>query len=91
MTIKSGMSRIYTAWETRPLQIIMGLALLFRMLAVVFAKGYGMHDDHFCVIDVAQQWLNGTLSVIDKGDNVRSLIYPWLHYALFFGLENRHD
>jgi hypothetical protein len=65
----------------------MGLALLFRMLAVVFAKGYGMHDDHFCVIDVAQQWLNGTLSVIDKGDNVRSLIYPWLHYALFFGLE----
>jgi hypothetical protein len=85
--LKTIIHSISSVWEKRPLWIIMGLALFFRVLAAVFAKGYGMHDDHFCVIDVAQQWLNGTLSVIDKGDNVRSLIYPWLHYALFFALE----
>ena len=85
--MKSIVRSISLAWEERPLPIIMGLALFFRVLAAVFAKGYGMHDDHFCVIDYAQQWLKGTLSVIDKGDNVRSLIYPGLHFALFYALE----
>jgi hypothetical protein len=70
-------------WRKSPLPLIMFLALLFRLFAVVFAKGYGMHDDHFGVIDIAQRWLDGTEHPYSKGQGWLSPLYPWLHYLLF--------
>jgi len=37
-------SCIKTCWNDRPIVIIMGLAILFRLLAAVFSKGWGMLD-----------------------------------------------
>ena len=46
-------------WEKKPLKLIIGLAVLTRLVAAVFAKGFGMHDDHFLIIEAAQSWVDG--------------------------------
>jgi len=61
----------------------MAIAVLFRLIAVIFAKGYGMHDDHFCVIDIAQRWVDGSRDWLGSGVHWRSLVYPGLHFLLF--------
>lgn len=66
-------------------------ALLVRLLAVIFSVGYGMHDDHFNVIEVAQSWADGKnvgnwLPNVPKGttaDVSHSLFYPGVHFLLF--------
>lgn len=35
------------------------VALLARLVAVLFSKGYGMHDDHFLIIEAAASWVDG--------------------------------
>jgi hypothetical protein len=45
--------------ENETLKSILFVALILRLIAVVFAKGFGMHDDHFLVIEVAQSWVDG--------------------------------
>ncbi|MCB0484019.1 MAG: hypothetical protein KDC37_05600, partial [Flavobacteriales bacterium] len=42
-----------------PLPTVLLLALVPRLVAAIFSKGYGMHDDHFLVIEAAQSWLDG--------------------------------
>ena len=44
-------------WEKNPLVVIMALAVIFRLLAAIFAKGWGMFDDHFIVIESAGSWV----------------------------------
>ena len=34
-------------------------AVIARAVAVIFAKGYGMSDDHFEVLEIAANWLDG--------------------------------
>lgn len=34
-------------------------ALFIRLVAVIFSQGYGMHDDHFLVIESAASWVHG--------------------------------
>jgi hypothetical protein len=63
------------------------VAVVFRTFAVIFAKGYGMHDDHFCVIDIAQRWVDGSRDWLGSGTHWRSLVYPGLHYMLFEALQ----
>jgi len=79
--------RIQKYWNEYPFGFIITLAIVFRALAVVFAKGYGMHDDHFCVIEVAQGWLTGSKEWFLNPHPIRSVVYPGLHYILFFVLE----
>ena len=63
----------------------------FSLLAVLFSKGYGMHDDHFLVIEAAQSWVDGrdynywipSLSPQVTEPTGHSLLYPGLHYFLF--------
>jgi len=82
-------------WQEKPLLCILSLAGFFRLLAVIFSKGYGMHDDHFLVIEAAQSWVNGYdyndwIPSITKGlvtPSGHSLLYPGLHYVLFRMLE----
>jgi len=38
---------------------IIGTALLVRLIAVPFSPGYGMHDDHFLIIESSNSWVNG--------------------------------
>jgi hypothetical protein len=44
----------------RPLTTILIIALIVRLVAAVYAKGYGMHDDHYLVIEASQSWVDGT-------------------------------
>lgn len=75
------MKSIKKMWETHPLAVIMVSAIFFRMISVLFAKGYGMHDDHFLVLEWAQNLLDG--EKINKAKPAgHSLIYPGLHYLL---------
>src|ERR1035437_10423010 len=83
-------------WAEKPLALILGSAIFFRMLAVIFSKGFGMFDDHFLVIEIAQTWVDkiygynnwlpfgGNTSSLPSG---HSLFYTGLHFLLFKGLE----
>lgn len=41
------------------LKTILWMAFLVRLVAVFFSEGYGMHDDHFLVIEAAGSWADG--------------------------------
>ena len=81
---------IQKSWNEKPLMIIMIVAVLTRFLAVVFSRGFGMHDDHFLVIEAAQAWVDGVIvpghlqgpgqELIPDG---HSLFYMGLHFLLF--------
>lgn len=51
--------RILELWENNPLKLILIAAAILRLLAAVFSKGFGMHDDHFLVLEPAQSWVDG--------------------------------
>jgi len=82
--------RIRRNWDDRPLLLIMGLAIIFRFLAVIFAKGWGMFDDHFIVIESAQSWVDGydynywlPWSQGNTGPTGHNMFYPGFHFLLF--------
>lgn len=74
-----------------PLQIIIGLGILFRLIAVIFAKGFGWFDDHFLIIEASQSWADGFdynywLPSPDDPSRVpqgHPLLYVGLHYYIF--------
>ncbi|MQY78241.1 MAG: hypothetical protein GH151_03475, partial [Bacteroidetes bacterium] len=45
-------------WNKNPLLFVLVTGAIVRLLAVFFSKGYGMHDDHFLVIEAAQSWVD---------------------------------
>jgi len=80
-------------WNQKPLALIMWLAFIVRIVAVVFAKGFGMLDDHFLVVEPPFSWVSGGNydSWLPGGNNQGplgfSMFYPGLQY-LFFKLSN---
>src|SRR3954462_11055586 len=79
------LSRIKTLWEEKPLPLIIFIAAFVRMLSVLFSKGFGMHDDHFLVIESAQSWVDN----FDYNDWLvqpegHSWFYCGIHYCLFW-------
>ncbi|MFL5753062.1 MAG: glycosyltransferase family 39 protein [Bacteroidia bacterium] len=54
------MQLIRRLWQEKPLQLILFAGFFFRMLSVIFSKGFGMHDDHFLIIEAAQSWVDGS-------------------------------
>ncbi|MCX7955190.1 MAG: glycosyltransferase family 39 protein [Bacteroidales bacterium] len=44
--------------QYKPFLIVVIIALLFRLLAVIFSKGYAMMDDHYLAIEQPQQWVD---------------------------------
>ena len=65
-------------------------ALFFRLLAAIFSRGYGWHDDQFLVIEIAQSWVDGIdyYSWLPSADGTNppegfSFFYVGLHYLLF--------
>ena len=82
--------KIRTYWDEQPLILILGSAILFRLIAVIFARGWGMLDDHFLVIEASQSWVDGhdynswlPGSDGNHGPTGHNLFYPGLHFLLF--------
>ncbi|MGV3642393.1 MAG: glycosyltransferase family 39 protein [Adhaeribacter sp.] len=68
-----------------PLCVILLLALLIRVLAAIFSRGYAFNDDHFDVIAIAQHWVEGVPDWLHEGSPPRhSMFYAGLHYVLFY-------
>lgn len=40
-------------------KVILFAALVIRIISALFSKGYGMHDDHFVIIETAASWADG--------------------------------
>jgi hypothetical protein len=38
---------------------ILVAAVIIRLIAAIFSQGYGMHDDHFLVIEASASWAHG--------------------------------
>ncbi len=88
------MDNLRTLWNNKPLKIIILAAALIRILAVIFAKGYGMHDDHFLVIETAQSWLDGAdynnwfrEREYKESPTILNFVYAGLHYLVFALME----
>ena len=89
--------KIRKYWEEKPLILIMVLAVFFRLVAVIFAKGWGMLDDHFLVIETAQSWVDGgdtsgwlPGSPFNNGPTGHNLFYTGFHYLLFLLFKTIH-
>ncbi|MEN7547061.1 glycosyltransferase family 39 protein [Rapidithrix thailandica] len=77
-----------TLWEKQSFKTILWIAFLVRLLAAFFSKGYAFHDDHFCVITVAQNWVYHLPHWFETGaPPLHSMFYAGFHYLLFLGLE----
>ncbi len=85
--------KIQQQWDENPLRLILGLAIIFRLLAVLFSKGYGMLDDHFLVIEASQSWIDGfdynywlprSGATEPMGHN---FFYVGIHYVLLYIME----
>ena len=89
------MKKLTDYYAKHPLRLILFVAFLLRMLSVIFAKGYGMHDDHFTIIETSRSWaegwdFQGWLQTTPQG---HSFTYPLLMFCLFkilmfFGIES---
>lgn len=77
-------------WDEEPLTLIIWVAAFLRLVAVIFAKGWGMLDDHFLVIEIAQSWVddgnfNHWLPWDEENEGPRghTFFYAGLHFLLF--------
>ncbi len=69
---------------------ILILAFILRLFAVLFAQGYGYHDDHFLIIEASQSWVDGTdynnwlpWNQANPKPEGHSFFYVGLHYCVF--------
>lgn len=73
----------------RPLALLIAIAFIPRLIAAIFSKGYGMHDDHFLIIEAAQSWVDGgdynawLPSSGATSPTGHSWFYVGLHYFFF--------
>lgn len=86
--------RLNFYWNNKSLQTVMLIALAIRLVAVVFSKGYGMHDDHFLVIEASQSWVDDSdynRWLPENNDEGKpkghSMFYVGLHYLFFLFLK----
>ena len=92
--MKSLIQNIKLYSKNHPLAFVMILAIIARFIAVLFAKGFGMHDDHFLYIETPQSWVDGRDSgnwlpwtVGNTGPQGHSLLYPGFNYVLLWFLK----
>lgn len=65
-------------------------AIGIRLVAVIFSQGYGMHDDHFLIIEASTSWVDGydynnwlPWTEGNKGPDGHSFSYVGLNYIYF--------
>ncbi len=89
------MNFIKRLWEEKPLSLILFSAFLIRLVSILFSKGYGMHDDHFLVIEASKSWADGfdynnwlpDKNIPNQQASGHSFFYVGLHYYLFLFLK----
>lgn len=88
--------KIVDCYNANPLKCIILVAFVVRLLSVLFSKGFGMHDDHFLIIESSKSWIlgfdyNNWLPWSQAVDNPipsgHSLFYPGFMYGFFAVLE----
>lgn len=83
--------KIIDYYKSNPLNVILIVALIVRLVSVIFAKGYGMHDDHFLIVETSRSWADGMdfqgwlpstqgVSAIPQG---HSFTYPLIMFCFF--------
>jgi hypothetical protein len=80
--------------DKKPLQTIIIIALVTRLVAAIFSQGYGMHDDHFIAIEEPWSWTQGEdydgwlpgTKGADSEPSIYSFFYPGINYILFEGM-----
>lgn len=70
---------------------ILILAFLLRFIAVIFAQGFGYHDDHFLIIEASQSWVDGhdynhwlPWNQEDPKPEGHSFFYVGVHFCFFW-------
>lgn len=88
-------------FKNASLSKILLFGLIVRLIAAIFSEGYGMHDDHFLIIESSASWVDGfdynAWLPWTKGNNGipsgHSFTYVGLNYLFFsffdwIGLDN---
>ncbi len=88
------MKKILQFKAKHPFLFIMAIGMLVRLLAVFFSKGFGMHDDHFLVVEQAQSWVDGEdylkwlpNTIGNDGPQGHSFFYVGFQYLFFHMLQ----
>lgn len=89
------LSDFLAALKSRPLLALTLIAIIPRIVAAIFSKGYFAHDDHFLVIEAAGSWVDGfdynNWLPWNQGPEPHptghSFFYVGLHYLLFVALK----
>lgn len=74
-----------------PLQQLLIIGFLVRLVSVIFSKGFGWHDDHFLIIESSQSWVDGydyndwlpADGHPERSPQGHSLFYIGIHYYIF--------
>lgn len=81
----------------QPLILLLAVAFLPRLLATIFSKGYGFHDDHYLIVEAAQSWIDGydynswlPKNRPNSDPTGHSWFYVGLHYFFFSILDWLH-
>lgn len=84
-------NKIIAFRQNHPLGLVLIIAFILRIIAVFFAKGFGMHDDHFLYIEVPQSWVDGLdynnwlpWSKGNQGPSGHSFVYPGFNYLVLW-------
>lgn len=81
--------KIKSLWQRNPLILILIIALILRLLAIIFAKGYGMHDDHFGPIQIPYNIIQDKTFWDNRSEvQGQNISYQLAHYLLFVGLDS---
>lgn len=73
-----------------PINQLLIIGLLVRLVAVIFSKGFGWHDDHFLILETSQSWVDGFFNYwlpTEENPNQQpqghALFYVGIHFYLF--------
>ena len=76
------------------MRVILFVGILFRLLAVIFARGFGWIDDQFLIVEIAQSWVDGSdyykwlpWTPGNEGPKGFSFFYVGINYVVFIVLE----
>lgn len=75
---------ILTFAEEKPLQLLLIIGVIVRLIAAFSAHGYYAYDDYYKVVDIAWGWTMGEntdnwfVSNFADNDSLRSVVYPGL-------------
>ncbi len=77
----------HEAYQQNPIMLLLCIAFIPRLLAVFFAKGYAMSDDHFTLQDVSWHWFLPNWGNWFYNDGTgdppgHSIAYPFINHCL---------